>query len=107
MKYKNYRARIEYSEEDETFVGRVLGIRDIIGFHGNSVAEMRREFKESVDQYLEHCKKIGKEPNREFSGKFVIRLSAEQHRALAVEAEQKGASLNELVQKKLFGTKAA
>ncbi len=53
MTYKGYTARIEYSEEDDCLVGRVAGIRDIITFHGNSVKEIQKAFKEAIDFYLE------------------------------------------------------
>ncbi len=59
MTYKNYTARIEYSDEDECFVGRVIGIRDIITFHGESVAEIRQAFQEAVNFYLETHSKRG------------------------------------------------
>ena len=44
MTYQGYAARIEYSDEDGCFVGHVAGIRDVIGFHGESVAELRAAF---------------------------------------------------------------
>ncbi len=33
MRYKGYFAKVEYSEEDDAFVGHIAGIQDIIGFH--------------------------------------------------------------------------
>jgi predicted HicB family RNase H-like nuclease len=39
MRYRGYAARIEYSDEDECLVGHIAGIRDIVSFHGDSVAE--------------------------------------------------------------------
>jgi len=53
MTYKGYVAHIEYSEEDAAFVGHIAGIRDIVGFHGESVDELRAAFEEAVDDYLE------------------------------------------------------
>ena len=53
MRYKGYSARIEYSDEDGCFVGRVAGIRDLLTFHGESVDEVRQAFKEALDFYLE------------------------------------------------------
>jgi len=64
MTYKGYSARIEYSDEDECFVGRVAGIRDIITFHGESVEEIRQAFKESMDFYLETCAEGGETANK-------------------------------------------
>ena len=55
MLYKGYAARIEYSEEDKCLVGHLAGIRDIIGFHADNVADLRKEFEISVDDYLEYC----------------------------------------------------
>ncbi len=51
MRHKGYPARIEYSDEDGCFIGRVAGIRDIITFHGNSVSEVREAFEEAVEFY--------------------------------------------------------
>jgi len=53
MQYKGYAARIEYSEEDKCFIGHIAGIRDIVGFHGDSVKSLLSAFKEAVDDYLE------------------------------------------------------
>ena len=107
MEYKGYLARIEFSKEDESFVGQVAGIRDPIAFHGNSVRELKRNFADAIETYLDACKDMGREPDRQFSGKFIVRMSPEDHRKLATEAESEGASLNDLVKRRLLGHKAA
>lgn len=94
MTCKGYAARVEYSEDDGCFVGHIAGIRDVIGFHGESVAELRTAFKDAVDDYLETCKKIGQEPNRPYSGQFRLRLEPELHARAAMVAEARGKSLN-------------
>ncbi len=53
MTYKGFTARIEYSDEDECFIGHIAKIRDIVGFHGESMIEMQAAFEEAVDDYLE------------------------------------------------------
>jgi predicted HicB family RNase H-like nuclease len=53
MRYKGYSARIEYSDEDGCFVGRVAGVRDLLTFHGESVDEVRQAFEEALDFYVE------------------------------------------------------
>lgn len=58
MNNKGYAARLEYSEEDSLFVGHIAGIRDVVGFHGSSVAELRAAFVEAVDDYLDTCAKL-------------------------------------------------
>lgn len=94
MMHKGYAARVEYSEEDGSFVGHVVGIRDVVGFHGESVAELRAAFEQAVDDYLETCKKLGREPNHPYSGQFRLRLSPELHARAAMLAEARGKSLN-------------
>ena len=64
MKYKKYSARIEYSDADGCFVGHIAGIKDIVGFHGESVTRLRAAFEEAVDDYLEICRKTGKSPQK-------------------------------------------
>lgn len=58
MNYKGYAARIEYSEEDGLFVGHIAGIRDVVGFHGETVQELRNAFEEAVTDYLDTCAKL-------------------------------------------------
>lgn len=58
MNYKGYAARIEYSDEDDCFIGRIAGINDTVGFHGNSVFKLRTAFKEAVDDYVQTCEKV-------------------------------------------------
>ena len=94
MTHKGYAARVEYSEDDGCFIGHIAGIRDVIGFHGESVTELRTAFKESVDDYLDTCAKLGKEPNHSYSGQFRLRLNPELHARAAIAAETKGKSLN-------------
>lgn len=94
MTYKGYAARVEYSEDDECFIGHIAGIRDIVGFHGESVSELRSAFAEAVDDYLATCTKLSQAPNRPYSGQFRLRLPPELHAKAAIAAETKGKSLN-------------
>jgi predicted HicB family RNase H-like nuclease len=68
MNYQGYAARIEYSEEDGLFVGHIAGIKDIVGFHGESVQELRAAFEEAVVDYLDTCAKLGRAPQKPYSG---------------------------------------
>ena len=101
MRYKGYSARIEYSDEDECFVGRVAGIRDILTFHGESVAEVRQAFEEALDFYLETCAKRGETPNKPYSGKLLLRVSPEVHAAVATAAKVCGQSINQWAAERL------
>jgi predicted HicB family RNase H-like nuclease len=86
---------IEYSDEDGCFVGHVAGIRDVVGFHGESVAELRAAFVEAVDDYLATCLKAGLPPQKPYSGKLLLRLPPELHAQVAMRAEAAGKSLNQ------------
>lgn len=95
MQYKGYAAHIVYSDEDDCFVGHVAGIRDVVGFHGSSVAELRAVFQEAVDDYLATCEKVGKAPQRPYSGKIMLRIPPEVHAQAAMKAKTQGKSLNQ------------
>ena len=95
MTYKNYAARIEYSEEDGCFIGRIAGIKDVVGFHAECVQELREAFREAVDDYLATCEKVGQAPQRPYSGKLMLRVPPEVHARAAMMAEAHGMSLNQ------------
>lgn len=97
MRYKGYSAAIRFSEEDGFFVGRILGINDIVSFHGSSVAEVRKQFAVALDSYLSDCEEMGKAPERPYSGKLNLRLTPEVHKAIAFEAESTGKSINDVI----------
>nr|WP_249675528.1 type II toxin-antitoxin system HicB family antitoxin [Pseudomonas sp. PIA16] len=97
MNYKGYAARIEYSEEDGLFVGHIAGIRDVVGFHGESVQELRTAFYEAVDDYLSACEKFGRAPQKPYSGKLSLRLEPELHATVALKAELSHKSINQWV----------
>ncbi len=95
MKHKGYSARIEYSDEDSCFVGHIAGILDVVGFHGEAVSELRAAFEEAVDDYLEACKKTGKQPQKPYSGKLMLRIPPKVHAAVAQAAKVSGKSINQ------------
>jgi predicted HicB family RNase H-like nuclease len=97
LKYLDYVASVEFSAEDEVFYGKVLGIADLISFEGQSVRELKKAFKEAVDDYLEYCRRKKKNPAKTYKGSFNIRLSAELHRLAAIRASSRHLSLNEYV----------
>jgi predicted HicB family RNase H-like nuclease len=94
MEYKGFAAKVEYSESDGCIIGHVAGIRDVIGFHGESVAELRAAFEEAVEDYLATCKKLERAPNKPYSGQFRLRLAPSLHARAAMLAEARGKSLN-------------
>ncbi|WP_300708612.1 type II toxin-antitoxin system HicB family antitoxin [uncultured Desulfovibrio sp.] len=95
MRHKGYAGTVEYSEEDGCLFGRLVGIDDIISYEGESVAEIRQAFQEAVDDYLADCAATGKQPEKPYSGRFVLRLDPELHASLAMRAREAGKSLNQ------------
>jgi len=95
MTYKGYTARIEYDDADRIFVGRLTGIRDIVGFHGSTVDELQAALRESVDDYVQACEKLGQTPQKPASGKLMLRVAPEVHSAALMAAQASGVSLNQ------------
>ncbi len=95
MTYKGYTARVELDERDAIFVGRVLGLRSVISFHGETVAELRREFELAIEDFLRDCKEQGVSPEKPSSGKVMLRVPPEVHGAALVAAQAAGKSLNQ------------
>lgn len=95
MTHKGYAARIEYSDDDACFVGHIAGIKDIVGFHGESVAELRDAFEEAVEDYLETCDALNRQPSKPFSGKLELSIPPDIHAGIAVAAETSGKSIDQ------------
>jgi len=97
MEYRNYLSQVVFDDEQNIFHGEVINIRDVITFQGQSVAELRQAFTDSVEDYLEFCVERGEEPNPPFSGQFTIRLSPQQYREIIMAAEKSGKQVQKWV----------
>lgn len=95
MTYRGYTARVEFDERDNIFVGRVLGLRSIISFHGQTVKQLRSELTSAVDDYLADCEEQGISPEKPASGKLLLRVPPEIHSKALVKAQATGKSLNQ------------
>jgi predicted HicB family RNase H-like nuclease len=94
IKFNDYVASIEYDADIEMFFGRVMNLSSPVTFYGASVEELRREFANSIQAYLEVCRERGIEPEKPYSGRINIRTTPEQHRRFARQAAMAGKSLN-------------
>ncbi len=94
MTYKNYTAEVEIDPDAKVLAGRVLYLREVIVFEGETVEDAERQFQVSVDDYLAWCAERGKEPEKPFSGKLPFRTTPEHHRKIALAAAQTGKSIN-------------
>lgn len=97
LEYRGYHAAISYDADDELFIGEVFGIVDSLSFHGSSIDELKQKFADCIENYLDVCKQIGKEPEREFKGSFNVRIPSELHRQIAMLAAQQKITLNQYV----------
>jgi predicted HicB family RNase H-like nuclease len=95
LTHKGYSAKIEFDAEDRVFFGRIAGIDDGVGFHADSVDGLIEAFHDAVDDYLETCARIGKAPEKSYSGKLMLRVDPALHARLARAAELSGRSLNQ------------
>jgi predicted HicB family RNase H-like nuclease len=97
MNYKGYTARIEFSETDGVFWGKVLGLAPStsISFEGETVAQLTKDFHNAIDFYIADCAKSGKEALKPASGKLMLRVAPEVHTAALIAAQARGLSLNQ------------
>ena len=101
IEYKGYTGSVEYSDEDGIFFGKVQFIRTSISYEGADAVSLRQDFHDGIDDYLEMCKEKNLNPEQPFKGSFNVRVGRNLHRKLAIEAEQRGISLNSLVVERL------
>lgn len=99
MNYKGYEASVYYSEEDECFIGEVVNIAGptIIAFDADNVADLKKEFQESIDSYLKHSK-VTKKP---MSGKLTLRMNPQIHAKVVSAAKSYGISANKFINQTL------
>lgn len=98
LSYKNYNGTVEYSKEDNCLFGKVIGIKSLLSYEGDSVKELEEDFQNVIDTYLEDCEERNIEPEQPYKGTFNVRISPELHRNIAVYAIEHGKSLNAVVE---------
>jgi len=101
MQHNGYVGQVTFDDEAGIFHGEVINTRDVITFQGDSVAELRQAFQDSVADYLAFCKQRGESPEKPLSGKFVTRIPPELHRQINEAAALAGKSLNAWVTEQL------
>ena len=77
LSYKNFNGTVEYSKEDSCLFGKVIGIKSLLSYEGDSVGELEQGFQNVIDEYLEDCKGRNVEPEQPYKGKFHVRISLE------------------------------
>lgn len=99
LEYKGYHTKIEFNSDDMLLRGKIEGINDLINFESESAEKIVNEFHLAVDDYLEFCREVGKDPDKEYSGTFNVRIKPELHKKLAIMSLKNGDTLNASVEK--------
>ena len=101
LSHNGYYARVEFDADDEVFFGRLAGIEDGVGFHADTVAGLKEAFHDAVEDYIETCERIGKAPEKPYSGTVYLRVDPTTHAKAAMAAKLAGKSLNQFGQEAL------
>ena len=101
MKYLGYHGSVSYDDEAEIFHGEISDLKDVVTFQGSSVEELKKAFQDSIDDYLDFCLERSEEPDKPYSGKFVLRMDPSLHRQLSILSSKEGTSLNSWVASRL------
>lgn len=95
--YKEFIGTVHYSTKDSVFYGKIEGINDLVTFEGENVQDLKTSFEEAVEDYIELCKEVDKEPLKSFKGSFNVRITPKLHSKAFKFAVLNGTSLNQLV----------
>lgn len=98
MEYKGYNGTVEYSSEDNVLFGKVIGVKSLISYEGESVAQLREDFECAVDEYLEMCEERNVEPEKTYKGSLNVRILPETHKKAALIAYSEHISLNQFIE---------
>lgn len=101
LEYKGFIGSVHFSAADDTFFGKLEGVNDLVTFEGNTVRELKRNFKEAVTDYISLCEAMGKEPMKSFKGSFNVRIPPSMHMEVFRRATLEGKNLNEFIQQAL------
>lgn len=107
IQYRGYVGSVEFSEEDGLFYGKVMGIRSLISYEGESAKELIDDFHGAVDDYLAICEEEGRTPEVAYKGSFNIRISPELHKRLVIYTTAHNMSLNRYIEDTLEKSPAA
>jgi predicted HicB family RNase H-like nuclease len=101
MMHDGYLATLEIDEEAAIIHGRVINTRAILTFEGETLAELKDAFAETVADYRDWCKERGVEPEKPYSGTLSLRITPELHRRVAESAAKAGESINQFISERL------
>lgn len=97
IRHNGYIGSVNFNIEDDCLHGKILHINDLITYEASTPSELQKAFEESIEDYLETCKQIGKDPDKAYSGTLNVRIGPERHRCVAIGASIQGISINEWI----------
>jgi len=101
IEYKGYIGSIEYSSDDKCFFGKLEMIDDLVTFEATTAQDLENNFHNAVDEYLQTCEALGREPQKTYKGVFNVRIDPQLHKKIYQEALKAGISLNAFIQQTL------
>jgi predicted HicB family RNase H-like nuclease len=99
LRFKDFIGSVHFSADDDCFFGKIEGIDDLVSFEGRDVDELKRSFREAVEDYVKLCRAARKPLQKSCKGSFNVRMPAELHQKAARKSALLGISLNQLVQR--------
>lgn len=101
LQHRGYYGSIDASPEDNCLFGKLQFIRALVSYQGDTVSELTQAFRDAVDDYLDTCVSLGREPEIPCKGSFNVRIGHDLHLAASVAATRLSISLNDLTRKAL------
>lgn len=101
LEYQGFHGTAELDMSRGVCRGKILFIPDLVTYQSAAPAELQAEFEAAVEDYLETCEELGREPCRPASGTFNVRVSPEVHRQAQIRAHLEDTSLNDIVARAL------
>ncbi len=105
LKNDHYTYRVTWSADDDEYVGLCVEFPSLSWLaktHEGALRGIRKVIADVIADMKKNEEEIP-EPiaNRNYSGKFMVRVPPESHRKLAIQAAEAGVSLNRLASAKL------
>ena len=97
LKYKDYEGTAELDMGRQVCRGKILFIDDLVTYEAATPVELQNEFEAAVDDYIETCNALGREPQKPLRGQFNVRIPPALHKAAALRALRDDVSLNDVV----------
>jgi len=101
LRHKGYEGTAEIDMDRYVCRGKILFINDLIIYEASSTAELQHAFEAAVDDYLDTCVELGREPQKPLKGLFNVRVSPEIYRLCALRAKTDGITLNDVAARAL------